>query len=106
MMLVPADLDGELITDAGMHRRRALLSLTVCEGLSPRLLLAEVTPADLRHKGRPLPDPLPDRWLRWDLASHSVASAARVGTLEAARLLALPAHRCSVGPWQKGQVTE
>lgn len=105
-MLVLADLDGELVTDAGMHRRCALLSLTVCEGLSPRLLLAEVTPADLRHKGRPLPDPLADRWLRWDLAPNAVAGAARVGTAEADRLLMLSAHRRSLGPGQNEQETE
>ncbi|MEU8319669.1 hypothetical protein AB0C33_14965 [Nonomuraea sp. NPDC048881] len=105
-MLVLADLDGELVTDAGMHRRRALLSLTVCEGVSPRLLLAEVTPADLRHKGWPSPDPLADRWLRWGLTPHAVAGAARVGTAEADRLLTLSAHRRSLGPGQNEQETE
>ncbi|MER6514561.1 hypothetical protein ABT158_47650 [Nonomuraea sp. NPDC001636] len=105
-MLVLADLDGELVTDAGVHHRCALLALTVCEGLSPHLLLAEMTLADVRHEGRPLPDPLPDRWLRWDLAPHAVASAARVGTLEASRLLKLSAHRHSLGAEQKEQETE
>ncbi|MFI7445820.1 hypothetical protein [Nonomuraea indica] len=55
-VLVLADTDGELVTDAGMHPRCTLPSLTVCEGLSPRLLLAAVTRAELRQgpsAGRP-----------------------------------------------------
>ncbi|MEV4083152.1 hypothetical protein AB0J43_23070 [Nonomuraea fuscirosea] len=85
--LVLADIDGELVTDAGLHRRCALLSLTVCHGLSPHLLLAEVTRASLRHNGRPLAEQPAARWQRWELAPHARASAPRVGSPAAARLL-------------------
>jgi hypothetical protein len=63
-VLVLADAGGELVTDAGMHRRCTLLSLTVCEALSPRLLLAEVTRDELRHKGHPLGEEPSARWQR------------------------------------------
>ncbi|MGV9310361.1 hypothetical protein ACWDLG_43955 [Nonomuraea sp. NPDC003727] len=86
-VLVLADADGELVTDAGMHPRCALLSLTVCEGLSPRLLLAAVTRADLRYKGHPLAEQPSTGRQRWQLASRVRAAAARVGTPAAAHLL-------------------
>ncbi|MCP2353431.1 hypothetical protein HD597_000451 [Nonomuraea thailandensis] len=96
--LVLANTDGELVTDAGLHRRCALLSLTVCEGLSPSLLVAQVTRADLRHKGHPLAEQPDASWQRWELAPQVHASAPRVGTPAAARLLEPHRHPSPAEP--------
>ncbi|MGP4104845.1 hypothetical protein [Nonomuraea sp. KM90] len=91
--LVLADTDGELVTDAGLHRRCALLALTVCEGLSLHLLLAQVTRVGLRHKGQPLAG-----WQRWQLVPRVRASAPRVDTPAAARLLEPHPHHSDAAP--------
>ncbi|MGP4105247.1 hypothetical protein [Nonomuraea sp. KM90] len=80
-----------LLTDAGR-------ALTVCEGLAPDLLLAQVTRADLRHHGRPLTDRPAARWQPWELAPQVRASAPRVRTPAAARLLEPHRHPPPAAP--------
>ncbi|MFI6324327.1 hypothetical protein ACIBG8_42860 [Nonomuraea sp. NPDC050556] len=75
--------DGELVTDAGLHHRCALLSLTVCEGLSLRMLLAVVARTDLY----PLPGGPSPPWRRWRLHAAVLGAAAPVGGPAAARML-------------------
>uniref|UniRef100_UPI003F49A7D2 hypothetical protein n=1 Tax=Nonomuraea sp. CA-252377 TaxID=3240003 RepID=UPI003F49A7D2 len=87
-----------LLTDAGLHRRCALLALTVCEGLTPDLLLAQVTRADLRHHGRALTDRPAARWQPWELAPQVRASTPRVRTPAGARLLEPHRHPPPAAP--------